>query len=101
MKSKKNYEVADILELIKISNEFIERNREICERLTAGIPTQGILDSLIPELIDLYGDHAIQINQYESDTSYIALAVLVTDDYDIPTHMTLFDRHTTSPPRII
>ena len=93
MKSKKNYEVADILELIKISNEFIERNREICERLTAGIPTQGILDSLIPELIDLYGDHAIQINQYESDTSYIALAVLVTDDYDIPTHMTLFDRH--------
>lgn len=42
MKSKKNYEVADILELIKISNEFIERNREICERLTAGIPTQGI-----------------------------------------------------------
>lgn len=93
MKSKKNYEVADILELIKISNEFIERNREICERLAAGIPTQGILDSLIPELIDLYGDHAIQINQYESDTSYIALAVLVTDDYDIPTHMTLFDRH--------
>ena len=93
MKSKKNYEVADILELIKISNEFIERNREICERLTAGSPTQGILDSLIPELIDLYGDHAIQINQYESDTSYIALAVLVTDDYDIPTHMTLFDRH--------
>lgn len=93
MKGKKNYEVADILELIKISNEFIERNREICERLAAGIPTQGILDSLIPELIDLYGDHAIQINQYESDTSYIALAVLVTDDYDIPTHMTLFDRH--------
>ena len=93
MKSKKNYEVADILELIKISNEFIERNREICDRLTAGIPTQGILYSLIPELIDLYGDHAIQINQYESDTSYIALAVLVTDDYDIPTHMTLFDRH--------
>lgn len=93
MKSKKNYEVADILELIKISNEFIERNRKIYERLAAGIPTQGILDSLIPELIDLYGDHAIQINQYESDTSYIALAVLVTDDYDIPTHMTLFDRH--------
>lgn len=93
MKYKKNFEVADILELIKISNEFIERSREICERLAAGIPTQGILDSLIPELIDLYGDHAIQINQYESDTSYIALAVLVTDDYDIPTHMTLFDRH--------
>lgn len=93
MKNKKNYEVADIMELIKISNEFIERNRKIYERLAAGIPTQGILDSLIPELIDLYEDHAIQINQYESDTSYIALAVLVTDDYNIPTHMTLFDRH--------
>ncbi len=93
MKSKKNYEVADIMELIKLSNEFIERNRKIYERLAAGIPTQGILDSLIPELVDLYGDHAIQINQYESDTSYIALAILVTDDYDIPTHMTLFDRH--------
>lgn len=93
MKNKKNYEVADILELIKISNEFVERNRKVYERLAAGIPTQGILDSLIPELVDLYGDHAIQINQYESDTSYIALAVLVADDYDIPTHMTLFDRH--------
>ena len=93
MKNKKKYEVADILELIKISNEFVERNRKVYERLAAGIPTQGILDSLIPELVDLYGDHAIQINQYESDTSYIALAVLVADDYDIPTHMTLFDRH--------
>lgn len=93
MKNKKHYEVADIMELIKLSNEFIERNRKIYERLAAGIPTQGILDSLIPELVDLYGDHAIQINQYESDTSYIALAILVTDDYDMPTHMTLFDRH--------
>lgn len=44
MKSKKNYEVADILELIKISNEFIERNRRVYERLAAGIPTQSILD---------------------------------------------------------
>lgn len=86
MKSKKNYEVADILELIKISNEFIERSREICERLAAGIPTQGILDSLIPELIDLYGDHAVQINQYESDESYITLAILVSNDYDISAH---------------
>lgn len=93
MKNKKHYEVADILELIKISNEFIERNRRVYERLAAGIPTQSILDALVPELVDLYGDYAIQINQYESDTSYIALAVLVTDDYDIPTHMTLFDRH--------
>lgn len=86
MKSKKNYGVADILELIKISNEFIERSREICERLAAGIPTQGILDSLIPELIDLYGDHAVQINQYESDESYITLAILVSNDYDISAH---------------
>ena len=33
MKYKKNFEVADIMELIKISNEFIERNRKIYERL--------------------------------------------------------------------
>lgn len=40
MKYKKNFEVADIMELIKISNEFIERNRKIYERLAAGIPTK-------------------------------------------------------------
>lgn len=86
MKSKKNYEVADILELIKISNEFIERNRKIYERLAAGIPTQSILDALVPELVDLYGDYVIQINQYESDESYISLAILVSNDYDISAH---------------
>lgn len=91
MKYKKNFEVADIMELIKISNEFIERNRKIYERLAAGIPTQGILDSLIPELVDLYGDYVIQINQYESDESYITLAILVTDDYDVSAHMSIFD----------
>ena len=62
MKSKKNYEVADIMELIKLSNEFIERNRKIYERLAAGIPTQGIIDSLIPELIDLYGDYVTVVS---------------------------------------
>ena len=92
MKSKKNYEVADIMELIKLSNEFIERNRKIYERLAAGIPTQGILDSLIPELIDLYGDHVVQINQYESDEAYIALAILVTDNYDVSAHMSIFSQ---------
>lgn len=86
MKHKKNYEIADILELIKISNEFIERNREICERLAAGIPTQGIIDSLVPELVNLYGNYVVQINQYESDESYITLAILVSNDYDISAH---------------
>lgn len=86
MKSKKNYEVADILELIKISNEFIERNRRVYERLAAGIPTQSILDALVPELVDLYGDYIIQINQYESGESYITLAILVSNDYDISAH---------------
>lgn len=92
MKSKKNYEVADIMELIKLSNEFIERNRKIYERLAVGIPTQGILDSLIPDLVDLYGDYVIQINQYESDESYITLAILVTDDYDVSAHMSIFSQ---------
>lgn len=86
MKYKKNFEVADILELIKISNEFIERNRRVYERLAAGIPTQSILDALVPELVDLYGDYVIQINQYESDESYISLAILVSNDYDISAH---------------
>ena len=90
MKNKKNYEVADILELIKISNEFVERNRKVYERLAAGIPTQGIIDSLVPELVNLYGDYVIQINQYESDESYIALAILVADDYDVSAHMSIF-----------
>ena len=92
MKNKKKYEVADILELIKISNEFIERNRRVYERLAAGIPTQGIIDSLIPELVNLYGDHVVQINQYESDEAYIALAILVADDYDVSAHMSIFNQ---------
>lgn len=92
MKSKKNYEIADILELIKISNEFIERNRRVYERLAAGIPTQGIIDSLVPELVNLYGDHVVQINQYESDEAYIALAILVSDDYDVSAHMPIFSQ---------
>ena len=86
MKYKKNFEVADILEFIKISNEFIERSRKICERLAAGIPTRGIIDSLVPELVNLYGDYVVQINQYESDESYITLAILVSNDYDISAH---------------
>lgn len=92
MKNKKNYEVADIMELIKISNEFIERNRKIYERLASGIPTQGIIDSLVPELVNLYGDHVIQINQYESDEAYIALAILVADDYNVSAHMPIFSQ---------
>ena len=92
MKNKKLYEVADIMERIKISNEFIERNRRDYERLAAGIPTQGIIDSLIPDLVKLYGDYAIQINQYESDESYIALAILVADDYDVSAHMSIFSQ---------
>lgn len=92
MKNKKNYEVADIMELIKLSNEFIERNRKIYERLAAGIPTQGIIDALIPDLVKLYGDYVIQINQYESDESYIALAILVADDYDVSAHMSIFSQ---------
>lgn len=90
MKNKKNYEVADILELIKISNEFVERNRKVYERLAAGIPTQGIMDSLVTELVNLYGDYVVQINQYESDEAYIALAILVADDYDVSAHMSIF-----------
>ena len=92
MKYKKNFEVADIMELIKISNEFIERNRKIYERLAAGIPTQGIIDSPIPDLVKLYGDYVIQINQYESDEAYIALAILVADDYDVSAHMSIFSQ---------
>ena len=78
--------MADILELIKISNEYIERNRRVYERLAAGIPTQSILDALMPELVNLYGDYIIQINQYESGESYITLAILVSNDYDISAH---------------
>ena len=92
MKRKKNYEIADILELIKISNEFIERNRRVYERLAAGIPIQGIIDSLVPELVNLYGDHVVQINQYESDEAYIALAILVADDYNVSAHMSIFSQ---------
>lgn len=92
MKRKKNYEIADILELIKISNEFIERNRRVYERLAAGIPTQRIIDSLVPELVNLYGDHVVQINQYESDEAYIALAILVADDYNVSAHMSIFSQ---------
>ena len=68
---EKDYNVADIMELIKISNEFIERNRKVYKRLAAGIPTQEILDALIPELISLYGNYVMQIVQYKTSLSRI------------------------------
>ena len=87
---EKDYNVADIMELIKISNEFIERNRKVYERLAAGIPTQEILDALIPELISLYGNYVMQIVQYKTSLSRITLAVLTSSDYGPAAHTPIY-----------
>lgn len=87
---EKDYNVTDIMELIKISNEFIERNRKIYERLATGIPTQEILDALIPELISLYGNYVMQIVQYRTSLSRITLAVLTSSDYSADVHMPIY-----------
>ena len=87
---EKDYNVADIMELIKISNEFIERNRKIYERLATGIPTQEILDALIPELISQYGNYVMQIVQYRTSLSRITLAVLTSSDYSSDVHTPIY-----------
>ena len=87
---EKDYNVADIMELIKISNEFIERNRKVYKRLAAGIPTQEILDALIPELISLYGNYVMQIVQYKTSLSRITLAILTSSDYSADVHTPIY-----------
>lgn len=87
---EKDYNVVDIMELIKISNEFIERNRKVYKRLAAGIPTQEILDALIPELISLYGNYVMQIVQYKTSLSRITLAILTSSDYSADVHTPIY-----------
>ena len=81
MESHKTYQAINPVELAKISQELIVKNKTAYEHLATGLPVQQILDEIIPKLIKLYKGHVVQIVQFETDLSCINLAVLFDDSY--------------------
>ena len=86
MESHKTYQAIDPVELARISQELITKNKTAYKHLATGLPVQQILDEIIPQLIRLYKGHVVQIVQFESDLSYITLAVLFDDYYTKEMH---------------
>ena len=71
MSIKKTNESVDSIDIMRISQELILKNRTVYKHLAADIPVQQILDEIIPGLIKLYKDHVVQIVQFKSDLAYI------------------------------
>ena len=67
MESHKTYQAINPVELAKISQELIVKNKTAYEHLATGLPVQQILDEIIPKLIKLYKGHVVQIVQFETD----------------------------------
>ena len=86
MSIKKTNESVDSIDIMRISQELILKNRTVYKHLAADIPVQQILDEIIPGLIKLYKDHVVQIVQFKSDLAYINLAVLFDDSYTLTMH---------------
>ena len=86
MENHETYESVDTIDVMRISQELIVKNRTVYKHLAADIPVQQILDEIIPQLINLYKGHVVQIVQFESDLSYINLAVLFDDSYTLTMH---------------
>ena len=86
MESHKTYQAINPVELAKISQELIVKNKTAYEHLATGLPVQQILDEIIPKLIKLYKGHVVQIVQFETDLSCINLAVLFDDSYTKEMH---------------
>ena len=76
MSIKKTNESVDSIDIMRISQELILKNRTVYKHLAADIPVQQILDEIIPGLIKLYKD----------DLAYINLAVLFDDSYTLTMH---------------
>ena len=86
MESHKTYQAINPVELAKISQELIVKNKTAYKHLATGLPVQQILDEIIPKLIKLYKGHVVQIVQFETDLSCINLAVLFDDSYTKEMH---------------
>lgn len=54
MSIKKTNESVDSIDIMRISQELILKNRTVYKHLAADIPVQQILDEIIPGLIKLY-----------------------------------------------
>ena len=83
MSIQKTYESVDTVDVMRISQELIIKNRIAYKHLALGIPIQQILDEIIPQLIKLYKGHVIQIVQFKNNLAYINLAVLFDDSYTL------------------
>lgn len=86
MSNQKACESVDTIDIMRISQEFIIKNKIVYRHLAADIPVQQILDEIIPQLISLYKGHVVQIIQFENDLAYINLAVLFDDSYTLTMH---------------
>ena len=84
--NQKSYKSTDIIDVMRISQELIIKNKIVYRHLAADIPVQQILDELIPQLISLYKGHVVQIVQFKNDLAYINLAVLFDDSYTLTMH---------------
>lgn len=84
--NQKSYKSTDIIDVMRISQELIIKNKIVYRHLAADIPVQQILDEIIPQLIKLYKGHVIQIVQFKNDLAYINLAVLFDDSYTLTMH---------------
>lgn len=86
MSNQKACESVDTIDIMRISQEFIIKNKIVYRHLAADIPVQQILDEIIPQLISLYKGHVVQIIQFKNDLAYINLAVLFDDSYTLTMH---------------
>ena len=86
MSNQKSYKSVDTVDVMRISQELILKNRTAYKHLAADIPVQQILDEIIHQLIKLYKGHVIQIVQFKNDLAYINLAVLFDDSYTLTMH---------------
>ena len=86
MSNQKACKSIDTIDVMRISQELIVKNRTVYKHLAADIPVQQILDEIIPQLIKLYKGHVIQIVQFKNDLAYINLDVLFDDSYTLTMH---------------
>lgn len=70
------------------SREIVDEVNEILTKCSKKKNTdiQQILSEIIPQLINLYKGHVVQIVQFKSDLAYINLAVLFDDSYTLTMH---------------
>lgn len=86
MSNQKSYKSVDTVDVMRISQELIIKNKIAYKHLATDISPQQILDEIIPQLISLYKGHVVQIIQFENDLAYINLAVLFDDSYTLTMH---------------